>query len=66
VYVLRRASIEFPDGTAAGKQFKEDRALEWLQLDSPEVTTTVHIEIRDAYPPDDPQGDEEPVEETAI
>jgi hypothetical protein len=66
LYVVRRASIEFSDGTVKEKLFDRDRDLQWLQLDSPEVTTMVRIDIKDSYPPHDPPGADEPVEEAAI
>ena len=66
VKVVRRASIEFSDGSVAEKRFDRDRDLQWLHLDAPEITKTVRIEIQDTYLPDDPPGDDEPVNETAI
>ena len=66
LYVVRRASIEFSDGTIKEKRFDRDRDLQWLRLDSPEITKTLRIEIKDTYPPTDPPGDDEPVDETAI
>jgi hypothetical protein len=61
LYVVRRASIEFSDGTVEEKRFDRNRNIQWLQLDSPEITKTVRIEIEDTYPPGD-----DPVYETAI
>jgi hypothetical protein len=61
LYVVRRASIEFSDGTVKEKRFDRDRDMQWLPLNPPEVTKRVRIEIKDTYPPGD-----NPIYETAI
>jgi hypothetical protein len=63
LYVVRRASIEFSDGTVKEKRFDRDKDMQWLQLNPPEVTRKVRIEIKDTYPPG---GNPYPVYETAI
>ena len=51
LYVVRQAAIEFSDGTTVQKRFEWSRNTQWCQLDHPEITKTVRIEIKDTYEP---------------
>ncbi|HET7271740.1 MAG TPA: discoidin domain-containing protein [Rubrobacter sp.] len=69
LYVVRRAAIEFSDGTVVEADFERDRSMQFVNVDSPKTTTSVRIEILDTYPPgNNPNGQEysELVYETAI
>lgn len=69
LYVVRRARIEFSDGTAVEADFERDRSMQFVYVDSPQTTKSVRIEILDTYPPgNNPNGQQYPflVYETAI
>jgi hypothetical protein len=54
-YVVRRASIEFSDGSAKIVNFEKEPSMRFVNAEDTE-TTSLHITILDAYPPGDAPG----------